>query len=351
VKTVGSVWSFGYETWGNRSSENSGEANMNATKKTAQILVTRKLHEVAEKRLASSYSCIFNKEDKSLTSNDIIDLAAGCDGIVTTSFDKFPADVMAALPASIKVIATVSVGHEHLDKPTALSRGITLTNTPDVLTDATADISMLLILGAARGAAWGDRMVRENRWPRGQIIAPMGHDVSRKRLGILGMGRIGQAVAQRAKGFDMALHYHNRRPAVEADRLGATYHATFDAMLPHCDFLSINCPMTPETAGLINARTLALLPNGAIVVNTARGGIVVDDDLIAALESGHIAAAGLDVFANEPNIDPRYRTLENVFMLPHLGSATHGTRTAMAMRAIDNIDAFFHDKRPRDIVT
>jgi lactate dehydrogenase-like 2-hydroxyacid dehydrogenase len=327
------------------------ESNMNSGTKSAQILVTRKLHDAAEKALAERYSCIFNKDDKSLTSQDIIRLAEGCDGIVTTSFDKYPADVMAALPGSIKIIATVSVGHDHLDKPTAKARGITLTNTPDVLTDATADISMLLILGAARGASWGDRMVRENRWPRGQMIAPMGFDVSGQRLGILGMGRIGQAVARRARGFEMKLHYHNRHPAPEADGLGATYHSSFEAMLPHCDFLSINCPMTPETAGLINARTLALLPKGCIVVNTARGGIVVDDDLIAALKSGHIAAAGLDVFANEPKIDERYRTLENVFMLPHLGSATHGTRTAMAMRALANVDAFFTGKQPGDIVT
>jgi lactate dehydrogenase-like 2-hydroxyacid dehydrogenase len=324
---------------------------MSDGKKTPQILVTRKLHAAAEKALAQRYTCIFNSDDKSLTSKEIIDLAKGCDGIVTTSFDKYPPDVMAALPASIKIIATVSVGHDHLDKPTAKARGITLTNTPDVLTDATADISMLLILGAARGASWGDRMVRENRWPRGQMIAPMGFDVSGQRLGILGMGRIGQAVARRAKGFDMKLHYHNRRPAAEADALGATYHASFEAMLPQCDFLSINCPMTPETAGLINAHTLALLPKGSIVVNTARGGIVVDDDLIAALNSGHIAAAGLDVFTNEPNIDPRYRTMDSVFMLPHLGSATHGTRTAMAMRALSNVNAFFDGKQPGDIVT
>ncbi len=324
---------------------------MNSTKKTAKILVTRKLHDGPEKDLASRYSCIFNPDDKSLTAQEIIARAEGCDAIVTTSFDKYPAEVIAALPASVKIIATVSVGHDHIDKPAAKARGITVTNTPDVLTDATADISMLLILGAARGASWGDRMVRENRWPRGQMIAPMGFDVSGKRLGILGMGRIGQAVARRAKGFDMTLHYHNRKPAAEADSLGATYHASFEAMLQHCDFLSINCPMTPETKGLINARTLALLPKDAIVVNTARGGIVVDDDLIAALQSGRIAAAGLDVFANEPKIDPRYRTLENVFMLPHLGSATHGTRTAMAMRAIANVDAFLSGQSPRDIVT
>jgi lactate dehydrogenase-like 2-hydroxyacid dehydrogenase len=324
---------------------------MNTGQKTAHILVTRKLHGAAEEAMAARFTCFFNDDDKSLTSQDIIQKAEGCYGIITTSFDKFPADVIAALPTSVKIIATVSVGHDHIDKPAAAARGITVTNTPDVLTNATADISLLLILGAARGASWGDRLVRENRWPRGQMIAPMGFDVSGKKLGILGMGRIGQAVAQRAKGFGMELHYHNRKHAAESDSLGARYHAKFDDMLPHCDFLSINCPMTPETKGLINARTLALLPKNAIVVNTARGGIVVDDDLIAALQSGHIAAAGLDVFANEPNIDPRYRSLENVFMLPHLGSATHGTRTAMAMRAFHNLLAHFEGKQPQDIVT
>ena len=324
---------------------------MNDGKKTPQILVTRKLHDAAEKAMAERYTCIFNPEDKSLTSQDIIRLAKGCDGIITTSFEKYPAEVIAALPASVKILATVSVGHDHIDKRTAKQRGITVTNTPDVLTDATADISMLLILGAARGASWGDRMVRENRWPRGQMIAPMGFDVSGKRLGILGMGRIGQAVARRAKGFEMELHYHNRKTAPEADSLGATYHATFEAMLPHIDFLSINCPMTPETKGLINSRTLALLPKNAVVVNTARGGIVVDNDLIAALQSGHIAAAGLDVYMNEPNIDPRYRSLENVFLLPHLGSATHGTRTAMAMRALNNVVDYFAGRTPKDLVT
>jgi lactate dehydrogenase-like 2-hydroxyacid dehydrogenase len=323
---------------------------MKTDQKSAQILVTRKLHAAAEESLAKHFTCFFNVDDKSLTSNDIIKASEGCYGIVTTSFDKFPAEVIKALPASVKIIATVSVGHEHIDKIAAKARGITVTNTPDVLTDATADITMLLLLGAARGASWGDRMVRENRWPRGQMIAPMGFDVSRKRLGILGMGRIGQAVARRAKGFDMELHYHNRNPSAEADGLGARYHQSFEAMLPLCDFLSINCPMTPETKGLINARTLGLLPKGAIVVNTARGGIVDDDALIAALQSGHLAAAGLDVFANEPNIDPRYRTLDSVFMLPHLGSATHGTRTAMAMRAFDNVLAHAQGKTPRDVL-
>ena len=323
---------------------------MKPGEKPLRILVTRKLHDAAESIFAQHFSCQFNADDLSLAPHEIIKRADGSFAIVTTSFDKYPAEVIAALPQSVKVIATVSVGHEHIDKPAAAARGITVTNTPDVLTDATADISMLLMLGAARGASWGDRMVRENRWPRGQMIAPMGHDVSGSRLGILGMGRIGQAVARRAKGFDMQLHYHNRKPAPEAESVGAQYHATLESMLPHCDFLSINCPMTTETKNLINARTLSLLPKGAIVVNAARGGIVDDEALISALKSGHVAAAGLDVFANEPNIDPRYRNLDNVFMLPHLGSATHGTRTAMAMRAFENVLAVAEGRQPRDVV-
>jgi lactate dehydrogenase-like 2-hydroxyacid dehydrogenase len=204
------------------------------------------------------------------------------------------------------------------------------------------------MLGAARGAYWGERMVRENRWAGFSIVYPLGHDFSDMRLGILGMGRIGVAVAKRAKAFGMELHYHNRRPSPEADTLGAKYHATFESMLPHCDFLSINCPMTPETKGIINSNTLRLMPKGSIVVNTARGGIVVDEDLIASLKSGHTAAAGLDVYNNEPNLDPRYRELENVFLLPHLGSATIRTRTNMGLRALANMQAHFAGKTPKD---
>jgi glyoxylate reductase len=260
-------------------------------------------------------------------------------------------DFLKRLPDNIKIIATFSVGFDHVDVPAAKARGLAVTNTPDVLTDATADIALLLMLGAARGAYWGERMVREANWGAWSPTHPLGHDVSGKRLGILGMGRIGRAVARRAKGFDMELHYHNRSEVQEADALGARYHKQFEDMLPFCDFLSINCASTPQTRGLINDATLARLPKGAIVVNTARGEIVDDDALIAALKSGHIAAAGLDVFRGEPNIDPRYRTLDNVFLLPHLGSATHNTRTAMGMRAVDNLDAFFRGERPRDLLT
>ena len=210
---------------------------------------------------------------------------------------------------------------------------------------------MLLVLGAARGASWGDRMVRENRWGATTLISPMGFDVTGKRLGILGMGRIGQAVARRARGFGMELHYHSRRPVAPSDDCGACYHSSFESMLPHCDFLSINCASTPETRGIVNARTIALMPDNAIVVNSARGDIVDDEALIAALTSGKLSAAGLDVFKGEPNIDPRYRSLENVFLLPHIGSATPGTRSAMGHKCIDNLAQFFSGQRPTDLLT
>ena len=319
---------------------------MNHGEKALKLLVTRKLPEAAEQAFARSFSCTFNASDKPMTSNEIIASAEGCDGLVITSMDKFGADLLKALPASVRIIATVSVGHEHIDHLAAKAREIITTNTPGVLTDATADIALLLILGAARGAYWGERMIREDRWPPASIVTPLGHDVSGRRLGIVGMGRIGQAVAKRARAFGMTIHYHNRKPVADAG--DATYHDTFEGLLPQCDFLSINCAMTPETKGMVNGKSLALMPKGAIVVNTSRGGIVDDDALIAALKSGHIAAAGLDVFANEPNLDPRYRELENVFLLPHLGSATLNTRTNMGLRAFANIKAFAQGQKPQD---
>jgi len=304
-----------------------------------------------EERLQKTYQVRLNATDKQLTGDELLARAEGCDGLLVTPADKITADFVKKVPGSVKIIATFSVGFDHIDIAAAKARGLAVTNTPDVLTDATADIALLLMLGAARGAYWGERMVREANWGAWSPTHPLGHDVSGKRLGILGMGRIGRAVARRAKGFDMELHYHNRSEVAEARDLGARYHKHFEDMLPYCDFLSINCASTPQTRGLINDKTLAHLPKGAIVVNTARGEIVDDEALIAALKSGHIAAAGLDVFRGEPNIDPRYRTLDNVFLLPHLGSATHNTRTAMGMRAVDNLDAFFRGERPRDLLT
>ena len=316
-----------------------------------RILVTRKMMPDVEQRIATLFAATLNPQDRQMGRDEILDKAASHDGLLLTSFDKLGPEFIPALPPSIRIIATHSVGYDHLSIPQAQAKGIAVTNTPGVLTDATADIALLLILGAARGASWGDRMVREDRWGETTLLTPMGHDVTGRRLGILGMGRIGQAVARRARAFGMSIHYHSRNPVAAEDALGATFHASFADMLPHCDFLSINCASTPETRGMVNAQALSLLPAGAIVVNTARGDIVDDEALIAALASGRLAAAGLDVFKGEPAIDPRYRGLENVFMLPHIGSATPRTRSAMGHKCIDNLLQFFRGERPTDLLT
>jgi lactate dehydrogenase-like 2-hydroxyacid dehydrogenase len=317
----------------------------------ARILVVHRLPAEVEARLSRDFSPELNPEDRVISASELISRARDFDALLISSMFKCRADVINALPDSIRMIATFSVGTDHIDLPAAKARNIAVSNTPDVLTDATADVALLLMLGAARGASWGDRMVRENRWPPPSLVTPLGLDVSGRRLGILGMGRIGQAVARRARAFNMELHYHNRsRVDANLDH-GALFHSRFEDMLPHCDFLSINCASTAETRGMVNSATLALLPPDAIVVNAARGDIVDEDALISALKSGKLAAAGLDVFKGEPNINPTFRELDNVFMLPHLGSATKNTRIAMGTRAVDNLAAFFKGERPRDLLT
>jgi lactate dehydrogenase-like 2-hydroxyacid dehydrogenase len=315
-----------------------------------RILVLHHLPVEVEARLARDFAAELNREDRQISAAEVVSRASDFDALLISSMFKCRADVIDALPTSIRMIATFSVGTDHIDIPAAKARKIVVSNTPDVLTDATADVSLLLMLGAARGASWGDRMVRGNQWPAPSLVSPLGLDVSGRRLGILGMGRIGQAVARRAKAFGMELHYHSRKRVDTNLEHGATFHAAFDDMLPLCDFLSINCASTPQTRGIVSAHALALMPVDSIVVNAARGDIVDDEALIAALKSGKIAAAGLDVFKGEPNIDPRYRELENVFMLPHLGSATKNTRIAMGMKAVDNLQDFFSGKSPRDIL-
>jgi lactate dehydrogenase-like 2-hydroxyacid dehydrogenase len=312
------------------------------------VLVTRKLPHAVEARLERDFVAHLNPDDHAMLPDELLAKADGCGGLLITPADKFTPSVIAALPSSIRILATFSVGHDHIDLPAAKARGLAVTNTPDVLTDATADIAMLLILGAARGASWGERMIREGRWTSWSPTAPLGLDVSGKTLGIIGMGRIGQALARRARGFDMPVHYFNRRRLPPEHEFGARYHSELAGMLPLCDFLSINCASTPETRGMVDKGVIRLLPDGAIIVNSARGDIVNDDDLIDALTSGKLAAAGLDVFRNEPNIDARFLELDNVFLLPHLGSATPNTRTAMGMRAVDNLEAFFQTGQPRD---
>ena len=310
----------------------------------AKILATRRLPPNVEARLARDYQATLNSDDRVYASAEIIAAADGYDGILCCSTEKFSADVISALPESVKILATFSVGYEHIDVPAAAKRGLKVTNTPDVLTDATADIAMLCLLAAARRGSEGDRLVRADQWKGWHTTMMLGTHMTGKRLGILGMGRIGRAVAQRGRGFGMHIHYHNRSRLDEELEQGATFHETPESLLAVSEFFSINAPSSAETQKFLNAERIALLPDGAVVANTARGNMVDDDALIAALQSGKVAAAGLDVFDGEPSIHPGYRALDNVFLLPHLGSATHETRDAMGFCCLDNLDAFFSGK-------
>jgi lactate dehydrogenase-like 2-hydroxyacid dehydrogenase len=314
------------------------------------VLVTRKLPDAVLRHCAESYDSRFNEADKIYSREELIANAEGCDAILCCSSDKFPAEVIARLPKSVRAVATFSVGLEHIDLEAAKTRGLTITNTPDVLTDATADITMLLLLAAARRAYEGQRMMRQDGWHGWTPTQLLGVHVSGKRLGILGMGRIGQAVARRTRGFDMEVHYHNRN-RLPADReQGATYHDTAEGLLPYSQFLAINAPASPQMRHFLNAERIAMLPDKAVVVNTARGVLVDDAALITALRRGKVAAAGLDVFEGEPRFNPEYAKLDNAFILPHMGSATVETRNAMGFKCCDNLDALFAGQEPPDRV-
>lgn len=312
------------------------------------LLVTRKLPQPVEDRASANYDARLNRDDAPLSADAIIAQSQGAEGILCTITDRFTPEVIAALPDRVRILATFSVGFEHIDLAAAKKRGLVVTNTPGALTEATADITFLLLLGAARRAYEGESMLRSGAWGGWAPTQLMGAELHGKRLGIVGMGRIGQAVARRAQGFGLELHYTGRRPRDLPPDLTARFHPTDRTFLPVCDFLSLHLASTPETRHWLNAARIAQLPKGAIVVNSARGDLVDDGALIAALQSGHVAAAGLDVFAGEPNLDARYRALPNTMLLPHLGSATVETRCAMGFRALDNLDAFFGGRAPTD---
>ncbi len=314
------------------------------------VLVTRKLPDAVEARLSRDYDAHLNPTDTLYSADDIIKRAEGCDAILPCHTEKFTADVIARLPKSVKAIANFSVGYDHVDVAAAKKHGLIVTNTPEVLSDATAELTIMLMLGAARRASEGERLVRTREWKDWSPSFMVGIEMTGKRLGILGFGRVGRVVAQRARGFDMEIHYNDVNRLPPDLEQGAIYHPTPEDLLPHCDFLAIHCVATPKTTGLLNAERIALLPDGAIVTNASRGVVINDDALIAALKSGKVAAAGLDVYNNEPDIHPGYRELPNVFLMPHIGSATRETRDGMGFRALDNLDAIFAGKEPRDRV-
>ncbi|MDR3437572.1 D-glycerate dehydrogenase [Telmatospirillum sp.] len=314
----------------------------------ARIVVATRLPVAVVERIGRDFDAIIPDHDLDgeTALQDVI--ARQAEGLLVSGKTKLTAEVIGQAPDHLKIVATCSVGFDHIDVAAARRRGLVVTNTPDVLTDCTADMAFLLILAASRRAAEYEQTMRKG-WRQAFGMGEfLGLSVSGKTLGILGMGRIGQAVARRARGFGMTILYSNRHRLPADLEQGAEYCADFDAMLPRCDILSVHAPASAETDGIINARTLALLPRGAVFVNTARGKLVDEEALIAALQNGQLFAAGLDVFRDEPQFDLRFATLPNVFLCPHMGSATVETRNAMGFRALDNIAAVCAGKPPID---
>lgn len=316
-----------------------------------RLWITRRLSDAMLERATRDYDVIINHEDTPGTAAELIAASADFDAIIPCHSEHFNADVVSQFSDRLKIVANHSVGVDHCDIAALNMRGIAVTNTPDVLSDATGELAMLLMLGAARNAVAGDRIVRTGQWDSWSPAFMVGKQVTGARLGIIGMGRVGQAFAQKARGFGMQVHYYNRRPLSPDLERGAVYHETVESLLAVSDFLSLHCPATPETVDLMNDERFQMLPKGAVVVNTARGALVDEDALIAALDTGHVSAAGLDCFKVEPGGNPKFSSYDNVFMLPHIGSATRQTRDAMGFRALDNLDAFFAGQTPKDILT
>ena len=305
-----------------------------------KILITRKLLRSNEEKVSKLWEAKLNLNDELYSQSKLVELSQGCDGILTSLTDKMDEATINKLPESIKILSNFAVGFGNIDLVAAKKRNIAVTNTPDVLTDATAEIGILLILGACRRASEGIQAAKESNW-KWSADYLIGKQLTGSRLGILGMGRIGQKIAKIAKSLGMIIHYHNRSKLSSDKEQGATYHDNLKSLMEVSDVLSVCCPASKETINLINKKTISLLPNGAIVTNVARGDIVDDDALIEALNSKKVSAVGLDVYKNEPKLNPGYLKHSRAFVLPHLGSATFETRTAMANLAIDNISEFF----------
>jgi len=305
-----------------------------------KILITRRLLRSCEDKAKETFEANFNLNDELYSQKKLIELSGGQDGILSSLTDKLDAETINQLPDSIKIISNFAVGFGNIDLEAAKKKGIAVTNTPDVLTDATAEIGVLLILGACRRAAEGIESAKVGGW-KWSADYLIGKQLTGARLGILGMGRIGKKIAKVCKSLGMIIHYHNRSKLSEDKEDGATYHDNLKDLLSVSDVLSVCCPASKETVDMINKDTIEYLPKGAIVTNVARGDIIEDEALIDALERRKVYAVGLDVYKNEPNLNPGYLKHKSAFILPHLGSATKETRTAMANLAIDNIDEFF----------
>ena len=314
------------------------------------LVVTTHVMDEIEARIDRDYDARRNPRQRPFTRDELLEASSGADALFIMPFDRLDSEFFKRVPASVKVIATYSVGTDHIDLQAAANKNIAIGYTPGINSYATADIAMLLMLGASRRAHEGQEMVRTGTWtPSSPVL--LGWQLTGKVLGIFGMGRVGQAVAQRARGFGMTVHYSNPGRLPAALEKDAVFHSSPPDLLRVSEFLSLHAPETPETHHFINSKTIDLLPRGAILINTARGGLVVDEDLIAALKSGRVAAAGLDVFEGEPKLHPGYVALKNTFLLPHMGSATVETRLAMGMVVLDNIDAVLKGKPAPSLVT
>ena len=306
-----------------------------------KILVTRKLIKENSDRMSKIFDVKSNDDDRIYLPNELLEYSKGCDGILSFTTTLLDEKLIMELPSSIKIISNYAVGFGNIDIDAASKKGIIVTNTPDVLTDATADISILLLLGASRRAFEGRKAAETQNWKWSSDYL-VGKQMTGKKLGILGMGRIGRAVAKRAKGFDMEIHYHNRTRLSPDLEYGAIYHEDINDLFKNSEFLSINCPGSKSTENLINEKTLKNFPDGVVIANAARGEVIDDEAMIKAMKSGKVFALGLDVYRGEPKINNKYLELNNLFLLPHLGSATIKTRLSMGDRAINNLDNFLN---------
>jgi len=317
-----------------------------------KIILSRKLPDSSETRMRELFDAELNDADMPFNRDQLIDAMRRADVLVPTVTDKIDAELIEQAGPQLKLIASFGAGVDHIDIVAAKKKGITVTNTPGVLSEDTADVTMALILSVPRRLAEGDRLAKSGKWSGWSPTGMLGHRINGKRLGIVGMGQIGQAVARRARGFGMSIHYHNRNPVLNAieTELEATYWDDLSQMLRRMDIVSVNCPYTHATKGLLSREMLALLPAQAYLVNTSRGGIVDQQALGEMLAGGLLAGAGLDVYENEPEIPDALRKLENVVLLPHIGSATIEGRHAMGDKVIINIQTFLDGHTPPDRV-
>ena len=316
-----------------------------------RAFLCRRFTPAVETALQARFVLQVNEDDSMLPSTEIARRAEGCEVLLVSATEAVDAATIARLAPTLRVVATLSVGYDHIDMAAARAAGVRVLHTPDVLSDACAEIALMLLLNACRRGVEADRMVRTGAWAGWAPTQLLGMGLIGRTLGIFGMGRIGRAIAVRAKAFGLHIHYHNRSRLDATLEQGATYHQTLDGLLSASDILMVAAPGAPSLRGTFDAERLARLPEGAVVVNISRGDLVDDEALIAALRSGRVRAAGLDVFANEPQVHPGYRELDNVFLSPHIGSATHETRDAMGWLLIDGIEALGRGETPDNLLS